>query len=186
MDVSSKVEVAAQFCSNTGQQYVSIFSLGARQKNRNLSKISENITYVLKSTKTVGSGRKVKYQEQEKFIVEMVVLKWKTGNPLRKQAAYDLLICEFGHENEADQSEWEKKMNSGHISTNLLQWISRVLSRHRFSIRKELIFQTVPINWLKICVDACGLIRANMHSAGVTQLSNADEMFLQFYPRKPI
>jgi hypothetical protein len=144
------------------------------------------VTYLASSTKTVGSGRKVKYAEQETFVVEMIVLKWETGDPLSKQALYNLLISKFGHENESDQTEWEKKMqiHSGNITPNLSQWLSRVLARHRFSVRKESISQTVPLNWLQVCCDACGLIRSIMKSANVTRLINADEMFLQFYPKE--
>ena len=56
------------------------------------------MTYILQTTKTVGSGRKVKYPEQEEFVIANVVLIWETGNPLSKAAAYDLLISEFGHD----------------------------------------------------------------------------------------
>ncbi|KAL2635852.1 hypothetical protein R1flu_007331 [Riccia fluitans] len=58
-------------------------------------------------------------------------MKWETGNPLSKSAAYDLLISTFGHEQEAERTEW-----------------------------------------------------SIMQSAGVTRLVNADEMFLQFYPKE--
>lgn len=66
----------------------------------------------------------VKYLEQEKFIVKMVVLKWKIGISLNKLIAYDLLVFEFDHENKDDQMEWEKKMKIylGSISPSLLQW----------------------------------------------------------------
>ena len=72
----------------------------------------------------------------------------------------------------------------GQYHSRLLQWLSRVLERHRFSIRKESISQTVPVNWLQICLDACALIGSIMESAQVTRLVNADEMFLQFYPKE--
>ena len=128
----------------------------------------------------------MKYPEQESFIIKKVIEMWETGNPLSKSSAYNILIAEFGHENEADQTEWETKMkiHSGSITSGFSQWMSRVLGRHRFSIRKESISQTVPVNWLQICVDACALIRSSMKSAGVTRLINADEMFFQFYPKE--
>jgi hypothetical protein len=173
VDVSSSVEVGSKYRdSSSGHHYFSSFSIGARQKNRNLAKRSDMITYLASSTKTVGSGRKVKYAEQETFVVETIVLKSETENLLSKQALYYLLISKFVHENEADQTEWEKKMQiySGNVSPSLSQWLSRVLLRHRFSVRKESISQTFPLNWLQICIDACGLIRLIMKSANVTRL----------------
>ena len=115
-----------------------------------------------------------------------MVSRWETGKPLSKSAAYDLLISEFGHENETDRTEWETKMkiHSGNITPGFSQWLSRVLERHRFSIRKESISQTVPVGWLQICLDACTLIRSIMKAAEVTRLVNADEMFLQYYPKE--
>lgn len=187
VDASSQVQIDSKFRNSTpGHQYVSALSAGTRQKNRNAAGKSDNITYLLQTTKTVGSGRKVKYTQQEEFLISTVVMKWETGNPLSKSAAYDLLISTFGHEQEAERTEWEVKMkiHSGHISPSLSQWVARVLERHRFSIRKESISQTVPVNWLQICLDACALICSIMRSAGVTRLVNADEMFLQFYPKE--
>ena len=187
VDASSTVEVDSKFHnSSPAHRYVSALSAGTRQQNRKAAKKFDNITYLLQTTKTVGSGRKVKYLEQEEFIIKNVVSRWETGKPLSKSAAYDLLISEFGHENETDRTEWETKMkiHSGNITPDFSQWLSRVLERHRFSIRKESISQTVPVDWLQICLDACALIRSIMKAAEVTRLVNADEMFLQYYPKE--
>lgn len=187
VDASSTVEVDSKFRDSTsGPRYVSAQSAGTRQKNQKASWKSDNITYILQTTKTVGSGRKVKYPEQEKFLITNVVQRWETGNPLSRAAAYDLLISEFGHELETDRTKWEMKMmiHSGTIAPAFSQWLFRVLERHRFSIRKESISQTVPVSWLQICLDACALICSIMKSAQVTRLVNADEMFLQFYPKE--
>ena len=75
-------------------------------------------------------------------------------------------------------------IHSGSIIPTFSQWFSRVLRRHRFSIRKESISQTVPANWLQICFDVCEVICASIKSAGVTRLVHADEMFIQFYPKE--
>ena len=76
------------------------------------------------------------------------------------------------------------KIHSGGISPAFSQWLSRVLRRHRFSVRKESISQTVPQNWWQVCITACNTICDTMRRAGVTRLVNADEMFLQFYPKE--
>ena len=61
------------------------------------------ITYVSTSTKTIGSGKKVKYEDQKKFLIEAIVTGWETGNHLSKSALFcNLLICQFGHEKEED------------------------------------------------------------------------------------
>ena len=114
------------------------------------------------------------------------MLRWETGNPMSKSSAYELLISKFGQSDQHNRTEWEIKMNvhSGYITPALSQWFARVLQRHRFSIRKESISQSVPANWLQICIEALRIIRANMKDAGVTRLVSADEMFLVYYPKE--
>jgi hypothetical protein len=155
-------------------------------KESNVYLRSDNVTYILKTTKTAGSGRKVEYAKQEEFIIQAVVTGWETGNPMSKASTYDLLISQFGHQRETDRTEWENKMSihSGCITPGFSQWLTRVLKRHRFYVRQESISQRVPVDWLQICIDATASIRETMLSAGVTRLINADEMFLQYYPKE--
>lgn len=186
VDPASKVVIDPKFLVNSsGKTYVSSFSTGNRQMNQKLSIHDKTVVYMRKDSKTAGSGRKVKYQEQEEFIIAHVVEQWETGNPISKSSAYNILISKFGHESENDRTEWELKMgiHSGNITPALSQWLTRVLKRHQFSVRKESISQTVPINWLQVCQESTNLIRHTMTSAGVTRLVNADEMCLQFYPK---
>jgi hypothetical protein len=153
VDGDSKVVVDTKFKNNcSGKVYVSAASEGNRQKTQKLAAMSNEVFYIRKTTKTAGSGRQTKYKEQEEFIIKQIVQRWETGDPLSKASAYDLLIKKFGHQEESQRTEWELKMSihSGNISPALSQWLSRVLERHRFSVRKESISQTVPTNWLQV------------------------------------
>ena len=120
------------------------------------------------------------------FVIETVCRVWETGNPTSKGALYNLIISEFGREHEADCNEFEMKMgiHTGSITPAFSQWPKRVLSRHRFSVCKESISQAVPTNWLNVCVNATGVIRTTMSSQSVTCIVNADEMFLNYYPKE--
>jgi len=147
VDPSSKVIIDPKYlvkCSN--KTYVSSYSAGSRQQKQKLSTYDKSIVYIRKDSKTAGSGRKVKYQEQEEFIITPLIKQWETGNSLCKSSAYNILISKFGHASENYRTEWEIKMgiHSGFITPALSQWLSRVLARHHFSIRKESISQTVP------------------------------------------
>ena len=187
VELSSKWVMESKYrVLSSGKKFVSAASSGTRQKNRKIASNSKDVIYLCQSTKTAGSGRNIKYHQEEEFIIEQVVVRWETGNPLCKSSAYDLLLHKFGHENIDERTEWEKKMaiHEGIISPALSQWLARVLKRHRFSNRKESISQTVPLNWLQICLDATGIIRQTMSNAQVTRLVNADKMFLQYYPKE--
>jgi hypothetical protein len=183
VDPSSSVTIDPKYIlSHSGKKYVSAVSSGNRQLTIKICNSNDTVIYLRKDSKTSESGRKLKYEEEEVFIMQQVIERWETGNPLSK-SAYDILIVKFGHETEADRIEWELKMgiHSGSITPGFSQWLSRVLTRHRFSIRKKSTSQSVPVNWLQICVEATALIRQNMASIGVTR---SDEMFLQFYPKE--
>jgi len=81
-----------------------------RHKMKKIASTSKHVKYMLKSTKSVGCGRKVKYGEQEEFIVEAVVIAWETGKPLSKSDCYNILIHQFGHTEETEQI-WEENEN---------------------------------------------------------------------------
>jgi hypothetical protein len=172
---ASKVVVDSKYKVRISNKiYVSAASMGSRQMNSKLAATNQDVVYLRKNTKSSGSGRKVKYQEQKDFIIQNVIERWETGNPLSKSGTYDMLISRFGHEPQDQRTEWELKMDihSGNISAPFSQWLKRVLERHRFSIRKESISQTVPTNWLQICIQATALIRKWMLDARVTRLVN--------------
>lgn len=45
---------------------------------------------------------------------------------------------------------------------------------------KESISQTVPTNWLQICIDSAGIMREIMSNANATRFMNSDEMLLNY------
>ena len=185
VDGSVTVLLPHRFTVNgSDMEYVSARS-GSPQALRKKAAQSDSLVYITKSCKSSGTGRKTKYPLQVAFLVDSVVKAWECGNPMSKSVLYDALISEFGHDEEANRSEWEKVMSihSGFISPAFSQWVRRVLERHRFSVRKESISQTVPLNWNTLCIEAAGVIRSTMARAGVDRLINADEMFLNYYPK---
>ncbi|OAE31295.1 hypothetical protein AXG93_1962s1520 [Marchantia polymorpha subsp. ruderalis] len=69
-----KAEQNVKECLPLGHQYVSALSAGTRQNNRKATGKSD-ITYLLQTTKTVGSGRIVEYAQQEEFLISTVMMK---------------------------------------------------------------------------------------------------------------
>ena len=144
---SRKVSIDPKFLVNcSGKTYVSSFSSGNRGNIQKLCIHDKKVVDIRKYSKTAGSGRKVKYQEQEEFIIAHIVEQWETGNPISKSSPYNILISKFGHKSENERTDWEPKMviHSGNITPGLSQWVTRELKRYQFSIRKESISQTVP------------------------------------------
>ena len=62
--------------------------------------------------------------------------------------------------------------------------VQSCLEKNVFSIRKQSISQSVPIDWMNIAIEASSVIRTKMKAASVTVLINADEMFLNYYPKE--
>ena len=181
---SSKVCLSDRFkCQHKDKTFVSAAGEESRQMKRKVAKYNDDIVYVTKAAKTVGSGRKIKYPEEEAFLQNAIAYAWETGNPMSRARCYDLLASEFGLDT---ARPWTDKMRigSGFISPTLSQWIVRVLVRCGYSVRKESISQSVSTNWLSVAVETSNSIRSTMSKAGVTRLVNMDEMFLNFYPKE--
>jgi len=172
-------------CTANTKSYVSSSSSGStsRHMKRKQARKGSGVVYITKTERTVDSGRKIKYREEADFIVAAVIEAWETGNPLSRSRCYDLLVKKFAGDPER---LWTKKMNPGcgFITPGLAQWLTRTLEANGFSVRKESISQSVPINWLMLAVEATDLIRTTMAASGVTRLVNMDEMFLNYYPKE--
>lgn len=168
--------------TNHSSGYISSFGPGSRQGKRKAAQKGTGSVYITKKSKSIGSGRLIKYVQETKYLHDSVILAWETGSPLTRTACYLMLIAKFG----ATQSEWSQQMKatSGEISPSLSQWLTRTLERIGFSVRKESISQSVPLNWMTIAFESCGIIRDTMRAASVTRLVNMDEMFINFYPKE--
>jgi hypothetical protein len=177
-DGDLKVELPKRYAALDKRGVLHVTANGSnqtRQQKQKLSKKSDgNLVYISQSMKSIGGGRKTKYDEEEKFTIEAITYAWETGNPLSRSSVYEMLIAQFG----GTESAWAltMKADSGFISASLSQWLTRVLERHLFSVRKESISQTVPLDWVCIAVEATGLLRQIMKDAGVTKLVIIDEV----------
>jgi len=82
------------------------------------------------------------------------------------------------------QNEFEARMglNSGKILPALSQWVQRRLQKHNWSIRAESVSQKVPTNWFQVAIDSMAKLRNEMKNVNV--MINADEVFINFYPRE--
>ncbi len=52
--------------------------------------------YIAQLSKSIGEGRKTKYNEEGKYIIDAITYAWETGNSLSKPGAYEQLIAHFG------------------------------------------------------------------------------------------
>jgi hypothetical protein len=157
-----------------------------QKRQKIASKSSGSCEYISRTAKTVGSERQVKLKDQEKFIMETIKIRRETGNPVSKADAYMFLIKECCSDSDGDISGFDKAMglSTGFIQPNFSSWLKRVLERNKFSVRKESISQSVPLNWLYFAISSAGIIRSEMKQACVTRLVNAVEMILNFYPKE--
>ncbi|OQR81036.1 hypothetical protein ACHHYP_16833 [Achlya hypogyna] len=131
--------------SNEKSICVSCAGPGAWQQKRKAADRSTTVTYLTTTTKNVGNGRKQLHVDEGNVILSQLVAACEAGNPLTRSSCYQLLSAKFGADSERP---WVKVMaiESGVISPNLAQWLTRTLKRCGFSVRKESISQSVPVN----------------------------------------
>lgn len=94
----SKVDLPTKyFAYDDGKSYlVSKGGATSRQKKQKIASLSTSVIYIPDYARSVGdSGKKVKYKEQEDFVIQKIRSGWETGNPLTRSACYSLLIHEL-------------------------------------------------------------------------------------------
>ena len=64
----------------------------------------------------------------------------------------------------------------------LQKFISRVLKRNRWSVRKISILQSIPVDWRQKAEENSARIREKFTMENVDVVVNADETFLLFHP----
>jgi hypothetical protein len=186
VDLTDTVTIPARVLKHVAASSTTfVCSVGVEswQKKRKAASQDSSLVYLTTKVKRVGAGRKLLYIDESNFIMTEVATAWETGNPMTRAACFHCLLVKYGPDTDRP---WTKAMaiDSGTISPNLSQWLSRTLARSGYSVRKESISQSVPINWFELALEATEAIRVLMDKAGVSKLVNMDEMFLNFYPKE--
>ena len=188
LDMTSIVSIPSKYSHQSGKSYVSGNSISSKsmQSVAKRARKSAGITYIRNDSRTVWSERKVKYVEQEEFLLSLVVRSWECGNPVSRPEIYLELMREFGISDGSfpPLSEFATKMklHSGQINRSLSQWVKMRLDANNWSLRRESVSQMVPADWFRMAVVACEEIRSTVRDCDV--LINADEVFMNFYPRE--
>jgi hypothetical protein len=188
LDMNVVVSIPIKYLTVNGKRFATGKSVpgSSRQKVAKRSSKSSSIVYIRENTRTVGSGRKVKYPVEEEFLISSISAAWEVGNPLSRPEIYLELMREVGNSDgqflPATEFATAMSLNSGSISSSLSQWVKRRLEGNNWSLRKESVSQKVPEDWFRLALSACETIRASLKDCDV--IINADEVFMNFYPRE--
>jgi hypothetical protein len=89
VDGTSKVQLRQCYTAVDEKGVLHITACGlngsnhTRQKRQKISKKSNGkVVCITQSSKTIGGGRKPKYNEEETYIIDAITVAWETGNPL--------------------------------------------------------------------------------------------------------
>ena len=124
-----------------------------------------------------GGGRPAKWTDLEAFVVQQVTEAWEKGMPL---CTAELLLRFQRHlinleDQAAKQMFVEGKKNTVH------KFLNRSLKKHKFSIRKNSISQSVPVDWRQKAEENTARIRTLFRNENVDIVINADETFVLFH-----
>jgi len=149
-----------------------------KMSTTNKKAIRDNIYFVTKGTdRCPGGGRPKKWLELEDFIKNKLQYYWEIGAPVTTEQLRVMVqqhIVEVG-DRAAVENFIKGKPNTFH------QFISRVLDRHHWSVRKITISQSVPIDWREKAQANSARIRKKFSDNKVDVVVNADETFLLFH-----
>ena len=135
--------------------------------------------YISRTTKRrPGGGRPRKWQELEEFINGKIRYYWECGAPLTSEQLQAVIQQHISSNcSDAAMDIFVKgKRNTLH------KFISRVLERHQWSVRKISISQSVPVDWRMKAEMNSARIRKKFKDEDVDVVINADETFLLFHP----
>jgi hypothetical protein len=125
-----------------------------------------------------GGGRPKKWSCLEDFIDGKVRYQWECGAPITSEQLFSFVQQ---HVLTSKNAEAIKLFIEGKRNT-LQKFISRVLKRKRWSVRKITISQSVPVDWRNKAEQNSERIRERFRSENVDVVINADETFLLFHP----
>jgi hypothetical protein len=124
-----------------------------------------------------GGGRKPKWLLFENFIIDEVKQAWDKGMPLCKQ---ELLLRFQLHVKHLDDPEAVKMFVDGKDNSVRI-FLKRTLSKYKYSVRKNYISQSVPVDWRSKAEENTLRIRNLFKKEDVDVVINADETFVLFH-----
>jgi len=135
--------------------------------------------YISKNTeRRPGGGRPRKWNDLEECINQKIRYYWECGAPLTSEQLQGIIRqhiisnCDAA----AVNTFVEGKPNTLH------KFISRLLRRNQWSVRKISISQSVPVDWRLKAESNSERIRQKFKDENVDMVINADETFLLFHP----
>ncbi len=144
-----------------------------------MSRSDDNAYFIGKGTaRQPGGGRPKKWVELEVFIDSKIRYYWECGAPLTSE---QLQFLVQQHISADDNPQALKTFVEGKRNT-LQKFISRVLKRNRWSVRKISISQSIPVDWRQKAEENSARIREKFTMENVDVVVNADETFLLFHP----
>ena len=144
-------------------------------------------TFLLKErSKYAGrrdAGKARKYFEQEQFVCSLVQDRWNSGDPITKHEIKDeVCIRDDCAEGTAFYSSYLDPTRSRNTAPAWINWLNRVLGRVGYSLRKNSVGQTVPVDWYEQAIADAKAIRERMAAENCNVVVNADQTFVNFYP----
>jgi hypothetical protein len=124
-----------------------------------------------------GGGRPIKWDNLAKFIVSKVREEWERGLPICTE---ELFILFQHHVISLEDPEARKLFVDGKKNT-VHKFIGRVLKKNKYSIRKNSISQSVPLDWRRKSEENTLRIRTLFKAENVDVVINADETFVLFH-----
>ena len=121
-----------------------------------------------------GGGRPPKWSDLEAFLVQQVTEAWEKGMPLFTE---ELMLRFQRHVKNLEIPAMTERFVEGKKNT-VQKFLHRSLKKHKFSIHKNSISQSVPVDWRQKAEENTSRIRTLFRKENVDVVINADETFV--------
>lgn len=129
---------------------------------RSMAKKNKDAHLIKITSKRVGRsdvGNARKFHQQEAFVINLVSTRWNEGDPIGKIALKDEVMARDDCQPGSSFYNQYFDPNKQSAQSGWTNWLSRVLKREGWSLRKHSIGQTVPENWRELAEANAAKIR---------------------------
>ena len=176
------VDVSSFSVPTTGPMVV--FQGFNNESGRSLSekaKKSQSVVFLGTNTRrlkmTLNYG---KHEEAEKLLLDNVVKGLETGMPMMKAQAKTLLKNTFGSQPESSFYKAYLDPSKSWGENQMMQWMTRVLKKNGYSVRKSTVSQELPKEYRAIAEEWKDRLQLTLQELDPDVILNADETFLEF------
>ena len=179
-NVNNQLKKHQEVAEGSMKKFVSHFTGGSAKGRKKLAQCEASTTAMCKATRKVtrkDKGVPRKWILENQFVANFIRRQWELGDPAtRESIVTELRLDVLNREN----NEFHNSYLAAGKEAQLSRFVTDVIKREGFAVRKKSIGQTVPDNWREQAVEAAEIFRSVLKEEDVDDVVSADQTFVVY------